>query len=226
MDQHAPDRQQPSRFDSQDVDRFEAIVNEQLSAAFCAQFQGDADREETADTDEDMNINFFQQDTKEASFRDYVLRQPLLYGDYRNAMGNGRERRVYEDLLDFEAIYFLFHEILDEFNAGNRFRNLTLVLFEYCLEHLTRIHRVLRMQRGHVLLVGPSGSGKKSLCELAAFAADREFREINLISSNYDLRAFEADLKEVLIKTGLRGDKVALLLNLDQVSVGGWSVEI
>lgn len=171
---------------------------------------------------EEMNIKFFSQDTKEITFREYVMREPLLYGDYRNAMGSTtEERRVYEDLLDYGAIYFLFQEMLDEYNAGNRFRNLTLVLFEYCLDHLTRIHRVLRMHRGHMLLVGPAGSGKKSLCELAAFAANRELREINLIATTYDLRAFEKDLKEVLIKTGLRGRKVVLLLNLDQVSGAG-----
>lgn len=194
--------------------RFIDIVNAELSAA---SFQGDADREAAVGTVEDLNINFFQKNTKDISFRDYVLREPLLYGDYRNAMGNGQESRIYEDLLDYEAIYFLFQEILDEYNAGNRFRNLTLVLFEYCLEHLTRIHRIFRMHRGHVLLVGPSGCGKKSLCELAAFAANRELIEINLIASNYELSAFERDLKDVLIKTGLQGSKVALLLNLDQV---------
>lgn len=190
-----------------------------MNGAFCAIFQGDADREEDAEgAGDEMNINFFTQDTKEISFREYVMREPLLYGDYRNAMGNARELRVYEDLLDYGAIYFLFQEMLDEYNyAGDRFRNLNLVLFEYCLEHLTRIHRALRMHRGHMLLVGPAGSGKKSLSELAAFAANREFREINLIASTYDLGAFERDLKEVLIKTGLRHDKVVLLVNLNQV---------
>lgn len=143
----------------------------------------------------------------------------MLYGDYRNAMGTVKERRVYEDLLDYEAIYFLYQEILDEYNARHEFSNLTLVLFEYCLEHLTRVHRVLRMHRGHVLLVGPAGSGKKSLCELAAFAADRELCEINLIARTYDRAAFERDLKEILIKTGLLRKKVVLLMNLDQVNV-------
>lgn len=48
---------------------------------------------------------------------------------------------------------------------------MSVVLFEDCLEHLTRTHRVLRMERGHVMLVGVGGSGKKSICRLAAFAA-------------------------------------------------------
>lgn len=198
------------------METLNAIISTEMSHNFCSKFQGVADREEV-DNGEEMNCNFFTQDTKEISFREYVMREPLLYGDYRNAMGNARESRAYEDLLDYGAIYFLFQEMLDEYNAGNRLKKLTIVLFEYCLEHLTRIHRVLRMYRGHMLLVGPSACGKKTLCELAAFAANRELFEINVIASTYDLAGFERKLKEVLIKAGLRRSKVVLLLNLDQV---------
>lgn len=42
---------------------------------------------------------------------------------------------------------------------------MNLVLFEDALEHLTRIHRVIRMDKGNALLVGVGGSGKAS-CEI------------------------------------------------------------
>lgn len=60
-------------------------------------------------------------------------------------------------------------QILDEYNE--RVGKLSVVLFEDCLEHVTRAHRVLRTDRGHLMLVGVGGSGKKSICRLAAFAA-------------------------------------------------------
>lgn len=41
---------------------------------------------------------------------EYVLRDPLLFGDYRNAC-NEEEPRYYEDLLDYEAIYSLLMEV-------------------------------------------------------------------------------------------------------------------
>ena len=53
---------------------------------------------------------------------------------------------------------------------------MNLVLFDDALDHLTRVHRVLRMPQGHALLVGVGGSGKQSICRLAAFTADCEVR--------------------------------------------------
>lgn len=50
----------------------------------------------------------------DASIHEYALRDPLLFGDYRN-MINENEPRFYEDLLDYEAIYFLFQEVLMHF---------------------------------------------------------------------------------------------------------------
>lgn len=39
------------------------------------------------------------------------------------------------------------------------------------LEHLTRIHRVLKMDTGHIMLIGVGGSGKSLMTKLAAFTA-------------------------------------------------------
>lgn len=41
---------------------------------------------------------------------DHVMRDPMLFGDFRNAT-NESEPRFYEDLLDFDAIFHLFTEV-------------------------------------------------------------------------------------------------------------------
>ena len=60
-------------------------------------------------------------------------------------------------------------QILEEHNKQHN--RLNLVLFDDVLEHLTRVHRVLRMHKGHIMIVGEGGSGKQSILRLAAFAA-------------------------------------------------------
>lgn len=40
---------------------------------------------------------------------EYIMRDPLLFGDYRNALSED-EPRIYEDLLDYDAVYYLFQE--------------------------------------------------------------------------------------------------------------------
>ncbi|CAF1634888.1 unnamed protein product, partial [Didymodactylos carnosus] len=102
---------------------------------------------------------------------EYIFRQPSLYGDYRTALDIG-EARIYEDIQDYDAAKALFEEILQEYNE--QYTRMNLVLFDDALEHLTRIHRVIRMDKGNALLVGVGGSGKSSLTRLAAFAAGCE----------------------------------------------------
>lgn len=60
-----------------------------------------------------------------------------------------------------------------EYNEGDQ--KIDMVLFDMALEHLTRIHRVLKMDTGHVMLIGVGGSGKAFMTKLAAFTASMIF---------------------------------------------------
>ncbi|KAI9188096.1 hypothetical protein H9P43_002487 [Blastocladiella emersonii ATCC 22665] len=139
---------------------------------------------------------------------EYVTRSPCLFGDYRHALHEGEGHpRLYEDLLDYAAIRPLFQEILEEYNDKNN--PMHLVLFEEALEHLTRIHRAIRMPKGHALLVGVGGSGKQSLTRLAAFTAGYKVFEIAL-SRGYSEADFRESLKLLYSELG-SGKKVVFL---------------
>ncbi|XP_069353305.1 dynein axonemal heavy chain 10 isoform X1 [Eulemur rufifrons] len=136
-----------------------------------------------------------------------VMRDPILFGDFRMAL-HEEEPRVYEDIQDYEAAKALFQEILEEYNESNAKMN--LVLFDDALEHLTRTHRIIRMDRGHALLVGVGGSGKQSLARLAAFTAGCEVFEI-MLSRGYGENNFRDDLKNLYLKLGIENKRMIFL---------------
>ncbi|XP_050455387.1 dynein axonemal heavy chain 10 [Cataglyphis hispanica] len=138
----------------------------------------------------------------------YSLRDPMLYGDFRNAC-NEDELRFYEDLLDYEAVYNLFLEIFDEYNERLRTK-LHMVLFNDALEHLTRVHRALRMHRGHVLVIGAGGSGKKSVIKLASFAANYQLFQI-VLSRGYNEAMFREDMKNLYNIVGVEDKRVVFM---------------
>ncbi|XP_053509735.1 dynein axonemal heavy chain 10 isoform X2 [Ictalurus furcatus] len=147
-----------------------------------------------------------------------AMRDPILFGDYRTALTES-EPRVYEDIQDYDACKALFQEILEEYNENKTRMN--LVLFDDALDHLTRIHRIIRMDRGHALLVGVGGSGKQSLTKLAAFTAGCEVFEI-VLSRGYSESNFREDLKTLYLKLGIENKRTVFLFTDAHVAEEGF----
>lgn len=138
---------------------------------------------------------------------EHILADPILFGDYRNALHEG-EARLYEDVGTYDSIKPIFEEILEEYNQKRK--NMNLVFFEDALEHLTRIHRAIRMPQGNALLVGVGGSGKQSLSKLAAYTAGCSVFEITL-TRGYDEASFREDLKKLYTMLGVENKRVLFL---------------
>merc|ERR1719409_837121 len=98
---------------------------------------------------------------------------------------------------------------------------MNLVFFEDALEHLTRIHRIIRLDQGNALLVGVGGSGKQSLSKLAAYTAGCGVFEITL-TRGYDESMFRDDLKTLYTRVGVRNEKVMFLFTDNHVADEGF----
>ena len=83
-------------------------------------------------------------------------------------------------------------QVLENYNMVNKVMN--LVLFDDCLDHLVRVHRLMRLPRGNALLVGVGGSGKQSITRLAAYTAGADVFTITL-TRGYNEQLFREDLK-------------------------------
>ncbi|PNH08033.1 Dynein-1-alpha heavy chain, flagellar inner arm I1 complex [Tetrabaena socialis] len=155
---------------------------------------------------------------------EHTLVSPVLFGDFKHAvpelLGEGEAApRMYEDLGTYASIKPLFEEIMAIYNRKRK--PLNLVFFEDALEHLTRIHRTLRLPQGNCLLVGVGGSGKQSLSRLAAFTSGCAVFEITL-TRGYDEAAFREDLKRLYGMLGSENKRVMFLFTDAHVADEGF----
>ena len=152
--------------------------------------------------------------------KDEVMQEPSLFGDFELApmriSEDAEDPRLYKDLGDFNRIRRLFDDIMESYNIDKRPMN--LVLFDMALDHLTRIHRIIRMPRGNALLVGVGGSGRQSLTKLATFSAGYEIFEIAL-ARGYGETEFRDDLK-LLYEKAMKGPIVFLFTDAHCIDPG------
>lgn len=79
-----------------------------------------------------------------------------------------------------------------------------IVLFKDAIIHVSKIYRVLRLSRGHVMLVGVGGSGRHSLTRLSAFIAKMNCDQLE-IRRDFTLRDFRTKLKELYELSAFKG---------------------
>jgi dynein heavy chain len=88
--------------------------------------------------------------------------QNTLFGDFET------NERKYIKLSSSNDLIPRLDELLGMYNSDSENQSMNLVFFEDCIQHLSRISRILRQQRGNAMLVGVGGSGRSSMARLAS----------------------------------------------------------
>uniref|UniRef100_A0A8D9BAE7 Dynein heavy chain 6, axonemal n=1 Tax=Cacopsylla melanoneura TaxID=428564 RepID=A0A8D9BAE7_9HEMI len=142
----------------------------------------------------------------------------LLFGYF---MSKASGRTVYEEITNLKALRKSLTDYLTKYNVAYS-EDMSLLFFMDAICHVTRIARILRTERGHALLVGVSGMGKRSLTKLASIINEYKFHQIDLPdvacrSRTYDYNAFQEDLRRLYNMVAVKNKDVVFLLTDSQI---------
>ncbi|NXK27218.1 DYH3 protein, partial [Arenaria interpres] len=136
----------------------------------------------------------------------------LFFGDYLNPESNVK---VYDEITDLKQLTTVMEYYLEEYNNISK-APMSLVMFKFAIEHISRICRVLKQDNGHLLLVGVGGSGRQSATKLATYMNNFELFQIEMTKS-YGAHEWKDDVKRVMLKAGVGNNNVSFLFCDNQI---------
>ncbi|XP_025152566.1 dynein heavy chain 3, axonemal [Harpegnathos saltator] len=136
----------------------------------------------------------------------------LFFGNY---IEPDADPKVYDEVTDLEDLQEKMEYYLYEYNAVSQ-TPMSLVLFRYAIEHVSRVSRVLQQDKGHALLVGIGGSGRNSCARLATSMCEYLINQIE-ITRMYGPTEWREDLKRLLLRVGCDGKPTVFLFNDHQI---------
>jgi len=181
----------------------------------------DDDRNWFRDFMKDMVVKHFKGDFEKIfkdteKDRNKIAREGLrrlCYGDWANGESN-RNYCMIQMLDNEDELGKCMDDYLEEYNAQSK-TPMKIVLFQFAIEHLSRILRVLRQPQGNCLLVGVGGSGRQSLSRLASFIMSMDIFQVE-ITKSYSKADWRENMKELIKKAGL-GNQMVFLFNDTQI---------
>ena len=135
---------------------------------------------------------------------------PLLFADFL-------ESRAYEEVDDMTVARKSLEDTLDLYNSTVRGGGMNLVIFNYVIEHVARICRILKQPFGSALLIGVGGSGRSSCSKLAAKIQDYDYFTVTLTKDFKRVDFWDA-IKALLLKCGKDGIPTVFALSDTQIT--------
>uniref|UniRef100_A0A674GHA2 Dynein axonemal heavy chain 3 n=1 Tax=Taeniopygia guttata TaxID=59729 RepID=A0A674GHA2_TAEGU len=156
---------------------------------------------------QETTLNSFKQNFNKV-FLDNCLDDPMgVVGTFLS--------RLFRTILYLTALTSVMEFYLEEYNNISK-APMSLVMFQFAIEHISRICRVLKQDNGHLLLVGVGGSGRQSATKLATFMNSFELFQIE-ITKSYGISEWKDDIKQVMLKTGVGNNNVSFLFCDNQI---------
>ncbi|XP_043475594.1 dynein axonemal heavy chain 6 isoform X1 [Leptopilina heterotoma] len=144
-----------------------------------------------------------------------VTQPPLiLFGDFMS-FGASKEQRFYEEITDLKKATNILQDYLDDYCLVTS-KEMNLIFFTDAVEHLCRLARILRSERGNGLLVGVGGMGKQSLTKLASHLNGYRCMQIE-VTRGYDMNSWHEDLRRFYFKPGAFAEDVTFLFTDTQI---------
>ena len=105
---------------------------------------------------------------------------------FANFVDPGAHPPAYQEVTDMSRTKDALNVIIESFNDSHRTGpgKLDILLFDYMIQHLARVSRILSKPFGNGLLVGLGGNGRKSIAKLASYINSCNMFEI-VLHKNY-----------------------------------------
>ncbi|RNF08530.1 dynein, axonemal, heavy polypeptide 1 [Trypanosoma rangeli] len=136
--------------------------------------------------------------------------ESVLFGDYMR-----RDRSIYEEVVPGDALQEVLADYQKNYEMESN-KSVKLVFFKDAIHHISRMCRIFRQPRGHALLVGMGGTGRQSLCRLAAFISDLPVYGVS-ITRTFSMTEFRDRMKEILLASGCKNQPVLFFLSDSQI---------
>ncbi|XP_054015460.1 dynein axonemal heavy chain 3-like [Hylaeus anthracinus] len=136
----------------------------------------------------------------------------LFFGNY---IEPDADPKIYDEVTDLEDLRQKMDYYLMEYNMLSK-TPMSLVLFRYAVDHISRISRILLQESGHALLVGIGGSGRSSCAKLATSMCEYLIYQIEM-TRTYGFTEWREDMKNLLLRVGCDGKSTVFLFGDHQI---------